>query len=149
MTQFQLWACRYIPGVHPGIESLISRADGRQSRELDAHLARCRRCRLNAERLCAAVVAGREDKQACHNGANAVLNEIFGNLQLQMRAWCSLGGRTRQQHWINALEFYFGKEIARQAGDCGVPPATKPLFHVFLGRKAAEAVARQIASAAM
>ncbi len=144
---FKHWACRYIPGPHPSMESLVVRADGRQCPELEAHLAKCPRCNEDAELLRAAVEAGRDDKQSGHKRASAVLNEVFGNLQTQMRAWCCLGGR--QQHWMTALEFYFGKEISRQAGDCGVPPATKPLFHAFLGRKAADAVARQIASAAI
>jgi L,D-peptidoglycan transpeptidase YkuD (ErfK/YbiS/YcfS/YnhG family) len=61
-----------------------------------------------------------------------------------MSCWCSLETR---QHWITALEFYFGKELAKRSGDVATPVGTKTLLDTFLGRKAADALTHRITSA--
>ena len=147
MSRWKRWFWRYISGVHPSMERLVARADGVSCPDLEAHLARCNRCNRNAALLGAAIAAACDNEQAGSDAACPVLHEIFNDLQEQMHAWCSLGAR--QQHWSSALEFYFGKELARQAGTDRVVPATQVLFNAFLGRKAADAVARQIAGAAL
>lgn len=161
MKRFRLWACAHIPGVHPGMERLILRADGAQSPEVEAHLAGCRRCQIKAEFFRSAVEAANQYDST----ATVVLEETWRNLQLQMRAWCLLGGLTARQkrrdrgshtsRLSEAVEFYFGKEAARRietgarwdAADCASIPMTKPLFSAFLGRKAAEALTHRISSA--
>jgi hypothetical protein len=61
-----------------------------------------------------------------------------------MCSWRSLDTR---QHWIKALEFYFGKELAKRSGDLATPLRTKTLLHTFLGRKAADALTYRITGA--
>jgi hypothetical protein len=146
MTGFKHWAWRYIPGAHPGIDRLILWADGVPSPELEPHLARCAECSGKAKLLRAAIAVGK-GKQPGDDRADRLLHEVFDRLQVQMRAWRSLSGS--QQHWVNALEFYFGKEMARQAGDDPTEMATTSLLHAFLGRKAGDAVVRRIAGAAL
>ncbi len=167
MRRFQIWAWRYIPGVHPGIESFILRADGEGLSELEEHLARCAQCRRHAELLQTAVRCAHEGERADAISTTPLLNETFRNVQLHMRAWCSLGGLTpgrqsagrRRGHsgLSKAVEFYFGKETARRieccprwgAADHPLTAITNPLFKAFLGTIAADAVARQIATSTM
>lgn len=146
MSRWKRWFWCYVSGVHPGMERLVLWADGVPCPVVEAHLAACHRCSRNAALLRAAVAAGSRDGQAGNHAAHPVLDEIFDALQEQMRAWRSLPPR---QHWSTALEFYFGKKLARQAGSDRVVPATQVLFNAFLGRKAADALARQIAGAAL
>ncbi|MGH9582824.1 MAG: hypothetical protein ACRD4O_07810 [Bryobacteraceae bacterium] len=164
----RLIACawRYVPGAHPGMESLLSHADGKQRREVRKHLARCGRCRNIAGLLDAAIESGRQGDHSGEDRAAALLQETCENLHARMEAWHSVGecpggnpcfrgkqGRSRQI--LDALEFYFGEEIAhrvdRGAGENApdqILSSTKPFFAAFLGRKAANALAREIAGAA-
>ena len=138
-----LW--RYLPGTHPGMEQLVSWADGLPYAGVEPHLAHCERCRTTSESLRAAVRAKRESNTAGRRNLDPLLHDVYRSLEQQMRWWCSPGAR--RQHWIRALEFYFGKELARQSGAAGATPATRALLHAFLGRKAADAVTCQITGA--
>ena len=165
MGRLQDCAWRYVPGMHPGMERLIKRADGEHSPALEAHLMRCAPCRENAESLRRAVCAARDGERGAGGHTAPLLQELFSNLQLQMRAWYSLDELLpqRQSHErvlrrsgiSKAVEFYFGKEIARRLQSCTrwdeadhtSTAITAPLFKAFLGRRAAEAVASRIAGA--
>ena len=152
----------YIPGAHPRMESLILHAEGSKCRSLERHLQRCARCREAAALLKGAVQPSREPEPCDAQ----LLSEIFENLQLQMRAWCSLAGftagtRTRKRRFprlMEAIEFYFGKEAAIRIDGCArwnaadhweLIPVTRPLFNTFLGRKAADALVQKITGAAL
>jgi len=164
MRRFRLWAARHFPAVHPAMESLLSHADGRRDSSVEAHLARCAQCRQKTSLLCAAVKAARGQSQTDQYRTAQLLNETFGNLQIQMQAWTSLRGTASERPFARgvqvsqlskALEFYFGREAARrlqQSGrwdpaDIRLVPLSKPLFSTFLGRKAADALVHRIAAA--
>jgi anti-sigma factor RsiW len=146
MNRWKRWFWRYVSGVHPGMERLVLWADGVPCPDVEAHLAACHRCSRNAALLRAAVAAGCREGQAGNHAAHPVLDEIFDALQEQMRAWRF--SAEREQHWGSALEFYFGKKLARQGGSDRIVPASQVLFNAFLGRRAADALARQISGAA-
>jgi hypothetical protein len=137
------------------MDELVAWADRTAGGALTPHLTRCRRCRKVAVAMRLAQ-AGRVEH------AN-VLDETFEQLQIRMRVWTALSEdasaglaaplRTRAAHrQYSALETFFGKETAerllqsarRGTVDHRLMPAAEPLFHAFLGRKAAEALVRQI-----
>ncbi len=168
MTRLRAWMWQVVPGFHPGMESILewadaragssSRAAGADLRAVAVHLARCRHCRETAARIGIAL-AGRVAKPA-----PAALHSAYEHLLVRMQAWSSLNGsvtaaragkprgEAASRHF-NALEVYFGKGTAdrirravrRDASDRHIVPVVEPLFHAFLGRRAAEALARQIA----
>lgn len=154
------WFSRFLPWVHPGIQSLLLRADGYRSPCVEAHLVRCRSCREEAELLRRAVKAGRNKSAPA-----PPLDEIFDGLKLRVAAWCSLGGLApaRQARTAfpvhsglkEAVELYFGKEASRRlqhfepwdAPPVGLIATAKPLFSAFLGSEAADMLTRRIADA--
>jgi len=155
MRRARAWASRWIPGVHPGIELLALRAEGVRHRAVDAHVRRCRKCRHEADLIAAA------RSRRC---ATEVPGDLFENLQLGIRAWCSLSGvgdaatdgaPAARAELSDAMETYFGKEAARRIRGCirseapeaRLAPATRPLFNSFLGRRAADALVSRIAGA--
>jgi hypothetical protein len=157
---------RYFPGMHPGMESLLLQADGRTVRPVQRHLARCAYCRETAQALSAAVQQAHEVGELNRTRSAVLLQDAYENLCTQIQAWRSLsesapahrvrGSHRSSRHLLAALEFYFGVETARRmeqatrwnAPDKHLVSSTKPFFTAFLGRKAAEALAEQIAGAA-
>lgn len=157
---------RYFPGMHPGMESLLLHADGQTIRAVQKHLARCAYCRETAQALSAAVQQTHEDGGLNRARSAILLQDAYENLCTQIQAWRSLSEsapahRIRSSHrgsrrLVAALEFYFGVETARRmehaarwdAPDKHLVSSTKRFFTAFLGRKAAEALAEQIAGAA-
>lgn len=164
MSRFSSWMYRHVPGLHPGMDLLISYAEGCSSGVIDAHIAHCERCGRTAQLIASAIRAAREPRQASASITEPLLHETLDQLRLQMRAWCSVGGLEQRErhasralphsHVAKALEFYFGKQVADRMGSCtwweaaGHPltAVTNPMFKAFLGKRAADAVARQIAS---
>jgi len=156
----------YFPGMHPGMESLIMHADGKPIRPVQRHLARCAYCRETAQALSAAVRHAEEGGASDRTRSAILLQEAYEDLCTQIQTWRSLGGsapahRMRSRHrgslrLLAALEFYFGVETARRmehasrwdAPEKHLVSSTKPFFTAFLGRKAAEALAQEIAGAA-
>ena len=157
MIRLRAWACAVIPGMHPGLDLLVMRAEGSRWWSVETHVARCARCRENANRIHAAEPAG-----------GLAADRTFEHLQLRMRAWRSLAGLTHSAEsqaregdssgtrLAQAIEVYFGREAARRIqrvtrGNERPPviPAAKPLFAAFLGRRAADALARKIGGAAL
>jgi hypothetical protein len=144
------------------MEELIAWADAAAgAREVARHLLGCPRCRETALRI--RMSAG-VPEEAAHDAA---LGETFDHLHVRMQAWNSLSGASTARHILplrarsahrqySALEVYFGKETAdriihsarRDSSDRRLMPAAEPLFHAFLGRRAAEALVRQIAGTA-
>jgi hypothetical protein len=163
VKRIRAWMLRRLPGFHPRMDELLAWADATATgRELLPHLTRCRRCRETALRIRCAVA--RAADQAAPVPA---LDETLDELQIRMQAWTSLseavsirraaplGCRTAHRQY-SALETYFGTETAdrvlhsarRDTTDHRLMPAAEPLFHAFLGRRAAEALVRQIAGTA-
>lgn len=156
----RMW--RHVPGVHPGMESLIAHIHGLAAPEVQEHLIRCRECRTTVQLLQAAAQAARNNDPAVEERVTSLLHDTYESLDGQMRAWCSLAERLprhrvhkkqgRSQRLFNAFEFYFGNEAARRldcarrdAADQLLISSAKPFFTAFLGRKAADALAREIA----
>ena len=163
------WAWRRtIPGLHPGIEDILSWVDGDlafpEHRALDAHITVCRKCREDARTLREAQTQLRHIGVEQLSRQAILLKDGLHNLEASMRVWSALRGllpEIPQHNFLRssvnlrstrAVELYFGLEaanrIARSAQQ-GVPephllPAIKPLFSAFLGRKAADSVARHI-----
>ena len=153
------WAWRRIPGCHPRIELLLEWIDGAAGRDtasISAHVSGCSRCRECADNI---RLAERNRDQA-----DQTVRDLFANLELRIEMWTTLSGRlpieaqqkarsSRVVRHLDALEMYFGAQTAKRVGrsirhgtsDNHVMPAIEPLFSAFLGRTAAEALARQIA----
>lgn len=152
------FVCGSLPWVHPGIGSLLRRADGHRSSRIERHLSRCRRCQEQAALM--------EDAARRSRLCGPALDDLFDSIDLCIQAWCSLAGFDngrvpRRAHVVNrelarALELYFGSETARRIQSCDrgnasaqrMAPVTRPLFAAFLGQKAAESLASRISGAA-
>ncbi|MPY86856.1 MAG: hypothetical protein GEU99_02945 [Luteitalea sp.] len=168
MNRFFHWLRGRMPVGHPGIEDILAWCDGEmrstKATELAAHLVTCAPCRNEAERLYD--VSRRPALPSLHKDRADALDEGFRDLQARMRTWRSLQGvekrclssfSTRSAvDWraTRALRLYFGARAATRIERCGgsarqgdahLLPATKALFSVFLGRRAGEALAREIA----
>src|SRR5581483_3949054 len=115
MSRFVSWIYRRMPGLHPGMDLLISYSEGRSSGAIEGHLARCERCARNVQLIAAAVQATQGTRQADASDSASLLHETFDRLRLQMRAWCSVGGLQSPErypakslpppHVAKALEF--------------------------------------------
>ena len=154
MNGVREFVCSFLPWVHPGMGSLLRRADGHRSRVMERHLSRCRRCREQAALM--------EDAARRPRPCEPLLDDLFDSIDLRIQAWCSLAGfdtgrLPRGAHVVNrelarALELYFGSETARRIQACNrgnasaqrMAPVTRPLFAAFLGQKAAESLASRI-----
>jgi hypothetical protein len=142
------------------MERLLAHIDGNAVRGIQEHLARCAHCSDTVALLSAA--RGPYPSQTEHTAT--LLNEARQALQVQMNAWRTLRERTpqgcvhitqrRSHRLFHALAFYFGDEVARRL-DCGarwdatedlLVSSAKPFFAAFLGRRAAEALAREISA---
>lgn len=121
----------FVTVVHPDIASLLDWAEAKDGAGIAAHLNRCPACRDHAALLRASL----QDR-----GSAALLDEIATALRERMREFRVSGLEA-------ALEHYFGKRALRTLENSDIPDA-KPLFHAFLGRKAADALASRIASVA-
>jgi hypothetical protein len=157
MTAVREFVCGFLPWVHPGIGSLLRRADGHRSSRMEKHLGRCRRCRKQAALM--------EDAARRSHPCGPALDDLFDSIDLRIQAWCSLAGFDsgrvpRRAHVMNrelarALELYFGSETLRRIQACNrgnasaqrMAPVTRPLFAAFLGQKAAESLASHISGA--
>ena len=157
MNGVREFVCCFIPWIHPGMGSLLRRADGHRSSRMERHLSRCRRCQEQAALM--------EDAARRPRPCEPVLDDLFDSIDLRIQAWCSLAGfdigrLPRGGHVVNrelarALELYFGSETARRIQSCGrgnasaqgMVPVTRPLFASFLGHKAAESLASRISGA--
>lgn len=163
------WKWKWLPGWHPAVDLLVARMEGglslRAQRQVESHLQACAACRQEAHRIAEALTAP-PLPQNQDRLPEALLEEVFEDVCAGMRAWRSLGGADADSHghglWkmaanrrlAQALEFYFGGVAARhieRSARRGTPerqllPATKPLFSVFLGRRAADALVRRIVS---
>jgi len=143
--------------VHPGMGSLLRRADGQRSPGVERHLRRCAGCRRQTALI--------EEAAVRRPAGEPVLEKLFESIDLRIDAWCSLAGVDRGRDAADAriidsaltrtLEMYFGSGTARRIQSCGrgdisgrrlVPVAT-PLFASFLGQKAAESLASRIVRA--
>jgi len=121
----------FVTAVHPDIASLLDWAEGKGRAGIAAHLNRCRACSEHAALLRASV----------HDPASTpLLDEVATALRERMREFNASGLEA-------ALEHYFGKGALRTLENSDIPDA-RPLFHAFLGRKAADALASRIASMA-
>jgi anti-sigma factor RsiW len=163
------WAWRHaIPGLHPRIEDLLSWVDGDPSfparGALEAHLAACHKCCEDARRLRSARTRLHQLGSDQQGHQMRLLKEGLHNLEASMRVWSALRGllpESPRRHFLRnavnlrsarAVKVYFGEEAANRiarsaqqdAGELHLLPAIKPLFSAFLGRKAADCVARQI-----
>ncbi|HLM97939.1 MAG TPA: zf-HC2 domain-containing protein [Bryobacteraceae bacterium] len=163
------WAWRRaIPGLHPGIEDILAWVDGdlalAEHWALEAHLAVCRKCDEDARTLREAQTHLRQIGSEQRNRQAILLNDGLCNLEASMRVWSALRGlppeiphRNFLRNSVNlrstrAVELYFGQEAANRiarsaklgAHEPHLLPAIKPLFSAFLGRRAAESVARHI-----
>jgi len=131
---------------HPDMESLVEWADGQASPGIVAHLARCRPCWEQGLRI-------RDSVQAARRGEipEGTLEEVLQELQMRMRGALAGGSNVAA-----ALEHYFGKQVVRELEssthwDAGQKPllsGARPLFHAFLGRKAADALTSRLADVA-
>jgi len=151
MSRFRAWACAFMPGIHPGLDTLVLRCEGWRCWSVEFHLERCAACLETARRV-----------QISEDAGGLAPHETLEYLQLGMRTWRALAGltfgpRTGQERreasgrtLLQAIELYFGKEAARRiqasapANSSHLTPAMKQLFATFLGRKAAEALAARI-----
>lgn len=154
------WFSHFLPWVHPGIESLLLRAEGHRLPHVEAHLVRCRSCREEAQLLLHAIQSSR-----CEPAMTPPLDEVFQGLELRVAAWCSLGelaprrgartARSVHSGLTEALELYFGKEVSQRlqhsrpwdAPSVGLIATAKPLFSAFLGSDAADALTQRIVNA--
>ncbi len=166
-----------LPGFHPAVYDLLEwvgaethplsqDATGSSHRKIALHLVRCERCRDTAARLRVAIAVPAESHASESLARERCIEDVFERLQARMQAWNSLSGvataprvlpvRTRAVHrQYRALELYFGRGTAERIAHSGrrgtyrhLLPAAEPLFHAFLGRRAAEALTRQIADTA-
>lgn len=154
----RIW--RYVPGSHPGMERLLAHVDGNAVGGVQEHLARCAHC---SETVALLSAAKRPDPSQMEHMAT-LLSEAREGLHFQMNAWRALRERTprgrvhegqhRPHRLFDALAFYFGDEAARRldrgarwdATDDLLVSSAKPFFAAFLGRKAAEALAREVST---
>ena len=137
---------RWMNWRHPDLESLVDWADGKARPRIVAHLARCRTCREQGRRI-------RESVQAAQRGEipQRALDEALRSLEIRMNA-----ARKGGSNVAAALEHYFGKQAVhelesstgRDAGQTPLLSGAKPLFHAFLGRKAADALTSRLADVA-
>jgi len=169
VNHLRAWAWRHgVPGLHPSIEELLSWVDGDPTlpahRALEAHLAGCRMCGEDAHRLRDARNYWREIGSERQYHQTSLLKEGLRNLEASMRAWSALRGflpESPRRHFLRnavnlrstrAVKLYFGQEAANRiarsaqqgAQEMHLLPAIKPLFNSFLGRRAADSVARHI-----
>lgn len=162
-SAIKAWVRRMMPGLHPEFDELVHwahRPDGAEPPALSAHMRSCPQCNREVQRIRLARDAAETDT-AEHLPA---LSEVFESLECGMRAWSALQAPdadrisvrpsdTEPRLTTQALELYFGKEAAQRIqvsarwndADDRLLPASKLLFHTFLGRRAAAALARQIA----
>lgn len=162
-----VWAWRHaIPGVHPRIEEFLTWADGDMAppdqAEFEAHFAGCRQCGEDARRLRDA--RGHPPAQDARGDETRLLQEGLQDLEAGMRVWSALRGCLTEnpRYFVSsainlrstrAVKLYFGQEAADRvassvqqgAHELHLPPAIKPLFNAFLGRKAADSITRHIA----
>lgn len=157
---------RYVAVSHPGMESLISHADGKTAPGVTEHLVRCERCRQTAIALNAAIQSGRQGDSRGEERIARLLRETYEILHVRMAAWHSAdeygpaphirSKQGRSRRLLAAIEFYFGEELARRVdraarwdpADQILVLSAKPFFTAFLGRMAADALSREIAGAA-
>ena len=169
VSHFLRWAWRSsIPGLHPGIEDILSWADGNLAfsdrRALEAHLEACRKCCEDARTFREAQTQLSQIGSEQQSRQAMLLKDGLRNLEASMRVWSALRGvlpEIPQRHFLTssvnlrstrAVELYFGQEAANRiarsarlgAHEPHLLPAIKPLFSAFLGRKAADSVARHI-----
>ena len=131
---------------HPDLESLVEWADGQAGPRIVDHLARCRTCWEQGLRI-------RDSVQAARRGEipERTLDEVLRLLHLRMSA-----ARSGVSDVAAALEHYFGKQALRElesstrrdASPKTLLSGATPLFHAFLGRKAADALANRLANVA-
>jgi hypothetical protein len=161
MNRVVAWLRHRLPVPHPGIAEIVSwcdeTSDASEARRVAMHLVTCARCRRHAELLYEA----RRTLQHSAAGRDAI-EDGLRNLHAQMRAWRHLQGKASRhaqpsvaRSAINrriaaAVTLYFGARAAvhleRSAADeRHLFPASQALFNAFLGRRAGEALARQIA----
>jgi len=168
MKRLLVWAWRHaIPGVHPRIEEFLTWADGDMApadqAEFEAHFAGCRQCGDDARRLRDARI--HLTAPGARGDETRILQEGLQDLEARMRVWSAMRGLLpdNPRHHLarsainlrsaRAVKLYFGQEAANrvtraiQQGphELHLLPAIKPLFNAFLGRKAADSVARHIA----
>lgn len=121
---------------HPSMESLLSYTEGKVTPELGRHLARCARCRDIAAAMQSAREFGSSEQAV-------LLSDVYETLQARMIAASeprAIARGSASRHILEALEFYFGKKVAKSAGAAA---DHKPFFAAFLGRKAADALVQQ------
>ncbi len=128
----------FVAAVHPDIAGLLDWAEGKAGTGIAEHLSRCPACREHAALLRASL----QDRASA-----TLVDEVAAALRERMREFRVSGSNVEA-----ALEHYFGKRALRTLENSDIPNATPPnakrLFHAFLGRKAADALASRIASAA-
>jgi len=169
VRRMRTWAWRNaIPGMHPGIEDILSWVDGDlafpEQRALEAHLTACRKCGQDACTLLEAQTHLRQIGSEQRSRQAILLKDGLRNLEVSMHVWSALRGllpEIPQRNFLRssvnlrstrAVELYFGQEAANRiarsaqqgAHEPHLLPAIKPLFCAFLGRKAADSVARHI-----
>lgn len=146
MTRLRSWTSRFASWAHPDVESLLLWAEGESRPRVEAHLAWCGNCREHA-----ALLRDNLQTSSLDETTTALVEDLFETLQLRMRAVGD--GR----HDVTAaVEHYFGKQAVstlassshRDASGVRLMSTAQPLFNAFLGRKAADALTRRLASVA-
>ena len=153
--------CR-IPGMHPAMDDLVAWAEqAPQHAGTHMHIRHCPRCRQRAGFICDAMQSAMAREPGA--AASRMLDEVYQDLQIRMRAWSSLSGLTSagvsrrlrnpaNQRLARAIEIYVGHEAAaritsavdHRQPDQYLAPTVKPLLSAFLGAKAAEALADRL-----
>jgi hypothetical protein len=163
MSRVIAWLHERMPRPHPSIEEIVTWCDeesgAADARRIAMHLVTCDRCRRHAELLHEA----REQTPLSVTGRrNLALDDLLRNLRANMRAWRHLQGRVAlgprssgARSAINrriaaAVTMYFGARAAvhlersAESDERHLFPASQALFSAFLGKRAADALARQI-----
>lgn len=164
MNRAITWLHQWVPKSHPAIEEIVAWCDeesnAAEARRIAMHLVTCGRCRRHAELLCEARHQASTPVAANRHGL--AIEDGLRNLHANMRAWRHLQGRaapplspSSARSVINhriaaAVTMYFGARAAvhlERSAECDerhLFPASQALFSAFLGKRAADALARQI-----
>ncbi len=138
MNGFVTWLRQRIPVPHPGIAEIVAWCDGKSgptdARRVAMHLVTCARCRMHVELL--------------NDARRKLLFSVAERGRVPHPRPSSSSALDRRM--AAAVTQYFGARATaglQRSGDGEreLAPAGQALFRAFLGKRAAEALARQIA----